>query len=416
MPKKFITFGMVLLFLAGCGVSGRAAYAVPEAINMIKTAPEEVPYTTAATDCSSQRTKTSAQTEGITDPAREKAAEKSAPQYFIFSRESGSQENDDGNVLLAENRCDMRFFSGDPIREQWVNGILSENHRRFDTTSENLVAYAEDVIAEYGSDSFYTYTNYQDQGISRHDSRVVSAITITRIHFGGAHPKTDQTAMNLDMKEQRLLKLEDVIYEDGASELERMVQTAVKNKFEGLGVDALYEDYADIIAASMSYGRMTPSWYFGDDSLVVFYNQYELGPYAAGIIKVEVAYENLGGILREAFFPQASEECRECDLTIAADAQNLEQIPCIIEPNGPEILIRANGTVRDVQVSEVFWVDETPVSQVMMISISELNEENVLVLTGGFDDENRSFAVEFSDECGKRQMYYIHPEGLSEEP
>lgn len=413
MPKKLIVIAMSLLFLAGCGASDSKSAAAPEA-NIIQNSPQENESAPNQAYPASDETTVTAKKTEISDGITE-AAEKSDLQYFTFNRESRSESNDEGITLLTENRCEVSLHSGDSNNQEWIKDILGDNQAFYDTNSRNLVRYAEDVISQYGSDEFYTYSNYQDRGIVRHDSRVVSLLTISHVHSGGAHPSTVQTAMNLDLEQKKMLTLEEVIAEDGVEVLEQMVQDIVKNKFERLGIDVLYEDYSETIAISMTYGSMTPYWYFSNKGLVIFYNQYELGPYAAGIIKVEIPYEKLHGILLEEFFPEVSEDCTG-DLSVVTDTQGLEQIPCVIDPDGGRILIRAEGTAKFVQVSEVLWVDDTPVSQTMMISINELNEQDVLVLTGGFDDDSRSFSVEFSDGCGNRYTYFIHPDGLTEEP
>lgn len=431
MSKKFITFAMALLFLTGCGAAGGVVEAASDVIKTVQSASivRESGLESASVAAQDSTIRQQADCDGGPESASEEDAQSSArteaksmrkrpqKQYFSFRRESRNQENSDGICLLTENRCYARFFVEDSGLQTWVDGILAENRKAYDTNSQNLLRYAEEVIAEYGSESFYTYSNYQDQGIARHDSRVVSLLAVSHLHSGGAHPNTVQTAMNLDLQEQKILKLEDVIYQNRAADLEQTVQNTVQNKFDAIGVDALYEDYPDTISVSMTYGSMTPYWYFDYGGLVVFYNQYELGPYAAGLIKVEIPYQKLHGILREEFFPQErTDEDGACDLMIAADGTDLNQIPCTIDPDGQQILITTDGAVQGVQVSEILWVDETAVSQSMLISISEMDERDVLVLTGGFDDDSRSFAVEFSDENGNRKIYFIHPEGLTEEP
>lgn len=422
MPKKWIGAAITLLFLAGCMHSGSTVEAASDAIDTVqrnlytnKTDTEQTFLPNEAAMVRQRRVDADLSTEDTSESVTNQSEESVERQYFRFRRESRSQKNEEGICLLTENRCYTRFFGKNSELQTWIDEILAENRKIYDSNSQNLLQYAQEVILEYGSESFYTYSNYQDQGIARHDSRVVSLLEVSHLHSGGAHPSTVQTARNLDLQKQKVLKLEDVIYQNRVAELEQLVQSAVKNKFEHLGIGALYEDYPETISISMNYGNMTPYWYFDYGGLVVFYNQYELGPYAAGLIKVEIPYQKLHGILRKEFFPEDQTDST-CDLKAIADGTDLDQILCTIEPNGQQILISTEGTVQGVQVSEVLWVDETPVSQTMMISVSEMNEQDVLVLTGGFDDDNRSFAVEFSDGNGNRKTYFIHPDGLTEEP
>ena len=118
----------------------------------------------------------------------------------------------------------------------------------------------------------------------------------------------------------------------------KLVREGVDSKFAVIdGGNGLFEDYGAIIDNSMQYGNMTPYWYLNDTGLVIFYNQYELGPYAAGIIKVELPYEELEGILREEFQPKAPDGSAG-DLILRSSLDDCCRIPITIEKDG-EILL-----------------------------------------------------------------------------
>ncbi len=415
MSKKFIICALLLFFLAGCGTDGTAADVMSNAGNMVKNREESMIESSNSGQAFSYQKSDDSNQKESTEVLVEDEDPNSDHQIFTFTRKSNNFENAQGTIVLTENRCDIRFLSEEGEEKEWIDGILLDHQKEYDANSSKLIQYADEVISQYGSESFYTYSNYEDQGIVRHDSRVASIVAINNMYSGGAHPNTVQTVQNLDLKNHRVLKLEDVIYETSASELVQMVQDAVKNKYEHLDVDALYSNYADTIETSMRYGSMTSCWYFNYDSLVIFFNQYELGPYASGIIKVEVPYRKLSGILREEFFPEKHDQCTG-NLRVVTDLQGQAPISCVIDPEGSQIYIQADGLVQSVQVSEILWVDDIPVSQSMMISIDQMDQQDALSLTGGFDDETRSFAIEYTNDCGERIVYYIHPEGLTQTP
>ena len=52
----------------------------------------------------------------------------------------------------------------------------------------------------------------------------------------------------------------------------------------------------------------------------------------------------------------------------------------------------------------------------LLFSAKIMGQNDVLEITGGFDDENRSFAIEFTNGGGERVLYYIQPGELSAEP
>ena len=350
------------------------------------------------------------------DPADlvEDAEPVSSAEYFLFSTTSNTLSDDDGMTLLYENQCIPSFVSPDSTRSVWVTEILSGIARNFQEDSRNLYEYALDFVELNGSEHFYSHSNYQQIAAARHDEAVVSLISLSSLYAGGSHPNSVQTAYNLDIAGQRILRLEDVIMEDASDALARLVRAGVDSKFAPIdGGNGLFEDYGEIIEISMCYGNMTPYWYLNDVGLVIFYNQYELGPYAAGIIKVELPYAVLDGILREEFYP--AERDSVGDLVLCTDLDGRSRIPITIEKDGETLFVGVEGKVYQVQLSEVLWLEDTPISQNLLFSALSLDENDVLEIIGGYTDEDRSFVIAYTNGKGEFGIYYIHDGELSAE-
>ncbi len=337
------------------------------------------------------------------------------PEYFVFTTQSGTVENDENIPVLYERYCTADFSAADQVRTEWVDGVLNSIAADYDRDSTNLNTYAEEFLAENGSSYFYTHSNYQELGIARHDEAVVSLLSLSSLYSGGAHPSSIQTAYNMDLSHLRLLRLEDVIQEDRAAELAEMVDAIVSEKFAPLGETALFPEYRETIAAAMTYGSMTPYWYLNNGGLVIFFNQYELGPYAAGIIRAEVPYEQLDGILKEGYFPTKGEG-HATDLVLKTASGTCKTVSVTIEPESEELLIGADGLVHQVQLSEVSWLNGTPISRKLIFSAKSMCENDVLQVIGGFDQEDRSFCIEFKNDAGEQKLYYLAPNSLNQEP
>lgn len=346
----------------------------------------------------------------------EAAGESSEAEYFRITQYSNAMENDDGVTLVYENYAQAEFVSRDPARTQWVSEILSGIRRDYQVDSENLHTYADEFVAEWGTDGFYSYSNYQQLGVARHDEAVVSLISLSSLYSGGSHPNSVQVAYNLDISGQRLLHLEDVIAEEAAPELAKLVRARVDEKFTMIdGGNGLFEDYGDTIDNSMIYGNMTPYWYMNNEGLVIFYNQYELGPYAAGIIKAELPYADLEGILLPDYFPAAGDGISG-DLCLRWEGEDGHRIPITLGQEGGTLLVGVIGTVYQVQISEVMWMEDMPIAQELLFSALSLGENDILELSGVYHDETSSFVIEFTDGRGERGIYYLHPGELTEEP
>ena len=394
MLQRLILLIITAIFLTGCGASAPA---------------EDNAKAEMTSEYSLQVTAETAPAQLVDTETVMEAPEQAegGPEYFYFTKYNNTVTDEEGRNLLIENRCIPGFTSPDPERTAWVGEILDRLGRDYDAESANLREYAGEYVAEYGEELFYSYSNYQQLGVARHDDAVVSLISLSSLYSGGAHPNAVQVAYNLDIANRRQLLLEDIIEEKAAPELARMVRQGVDAKFAMIdGGNGLFEDYGDTIDNSMVYGNMTPYWYLNDTGLVIFYNQYELGPYAAGIIKVELAYDALEGILLEDYFPVVGDGIPG-DLKVIGAGERGSRIPITLDEQEGVLLIGVEGTVRQVQLSEVMWLEDTPIAQDLRFSALRLEENDVLEIYGGYCDETKSYVIEFTDGRGEHHLYHI---------
>ena len=122
--------------------------------------------------------------------------------------------------------------------------------------------------------------------VFRADAQIISLIQRVYQYTGGAHGMTIQTGHTIDRASGRRLNLGD-LFVAGASYVERM------NRFvreEGRVRQLPMWDFKGIGARS--------AFYLSDAGVVLFFQQYEIAPYSAGIIQMQVPYELLADILQ----------------------------------------------------------------------------------------------------------------------
>ena len=76
--------------------------------------------------------------------------------------------------------------------------------------------------------------------------------------------------------------------------------TTLVNEELALLRDQLYDDYEALVSKAFSDGDI-PAWYLSDSGLCFAFAPYAIGPYASGIITIELSYEKLGQMLRPAY-------------------------------------------------------------------------------------------------------------------
>jgi inhibitor of cysteine peptidase len=122
--------------------------------------------------------------------------------------------------------------------------------------------------------------------VFRVDSQIISLTQRVYQYTGGAHGRTIQTGHTIDRMSGRHLNLPD-LFVTGANYAERM------NRFvreEGRARQLPMWDFKGIGAQS--------AFYLSDTGVVLFFQQYEIAPYSAGIIQMQVPYELLTDILQ----------------------------------------------------------------------------------------------------------------------
>lgn len=403
MSKRFRLFLLILCaVLTGCGKSSDCAELAqteaPQARDSVESASSDLaPMDIAEGTTTSGRSGTYAYagdksnliTDGLT--------------YFVFSQKTDTFSDDDGEPLLLEVTTETSFYSQCEAQTVWVNSLLNDLETGEAHYGQELLGYARQGREDF-PDYFYCYSHYVSRGIARHDQRVISLLSQTMVYSGGAHPTTVQTAHNLDMQALTTLTLEDVILPEACQSLYTLVLDRVEGKFAAVGEVGLFEDYQSVISEALTYGNMTPYWYFNDQGLVIFFNQYALAPYAAGIIKVELEYGQLEGILKEDYLPEAADG-QEIVLSVSQERNSLRNVYDVTLGYGDTVYLSFDGTARQVQLSEVNLVEQTAVASTMLFSANFLNEETALAVTGNPDPE-KSYAVTYHTGNGAQTVLY----------
>ena len=186
MLRKLSFILIFAIFLSACGASAPM---------------DEMKESPSAESALDNYEKTETFPGGLTDTESVAAEipDASEAEYFYFSKYSNTVTGDDDVTMLYENRCTPSFTSADPARSEWVGDILGNIERDYNADSTNLGQYAAEFIEMNGTDYFYSYSNYQQLGIARHDEAVVSLLSLSSLYSGGSHPNSVQMAYNLDI-------------------------------------------------------------------------------------------------------------------------------------------------------------------------------------------------------------------------
>ena len=122
--------------------------------------------------------------------------------------------------------------------------------------------------------------------VFRSDAKFISLIQRFYQFTGGAHGMTLQIGHTIDRTSGRQLNLVD-LFLNGANYAERMNQFVLE---EGRARKLPMWDFKGIGEKS--------AFYLSDTGIVLFFQQYEIAPYSAGIIQMQIPYELMLDILQ----------------------------------------------------------------------------------------------------------------------
>lgn len=107
---------------------------------------------------------------------------------------------------------------------------------------------------------------------------------------GGVHESTYVNAVNFDVNTGKELCLDNVVLDR-----ERFETFVIENvKYT---VSQKYNDYTEKVIDGISDLK----WVFTDSGMEVIYGECEIGPYVAGIIRVDIPYSKLDGYVKAEY-------------------------------------------------------------------------------------------------------------------
>ncbi len=117
-------------------------------------------------------------------------------------------------------------------------------------------------------------------------------LSITQVYYsdlGGAHPITSKVSRTFDLKAKKQLGLGDIL--EGT---EREIEVAAFRAFDQYLEKEFgeYPDYAATVKSDMEKKFDNICYYLDDNGLVIYYQVYQVGPYAMGYPEARMYYKN----------------------------------------------------------------------------------------------------------------------------
>jgi len=333
--------------------------------------------------------------------------------YTIFYPFEYTANSDDSAQVFLSRSWIPEFSSEDNEMTHWLNDQLQEIQDgvlqvRLDLESRAAEHYSR-TVSDSGEDApFYTYSYYSDMNMGRHDDIVISLLHVNSVYSGGTHPNYVQSAYNFDLISQTQLELADVVYGDAVNTLLNLLLENLDEKLSVLDGSGFFADYKETVVAYFSDSDLTPYWYFSESGLVVYFNCYDIAPYAAGIIQVEMPYERLDGILRPEFFPNPRiDVTANLLLPEAGEGRSIISVPSA--NTGSTYLLGCSGIIYDVRLYPLRgWASsDTPIPGPLLFAANRLTSGEALELTQTGQGDLDAYILDYRTGAGEQLRYIV---------
>lgn len=325
-----------------------------------------------------------------------------------FSQHSDTLVAEDGTKLFTASYYVPEFMTDDAEKDLWLASCVND---AVDATLTDLTwtrNLARDEYPGREEGMFYAYSYYSNVNTERMDNEIVSVLQVNSTYSGGAHPNYAQLAYNLDIEASRQLGLADVIEPGGEERLLERVLEELQIRFGDFETLGLFPDYRQVVEDCFDGPELTNQWYFGDNGLNIYFNCYEIAPYAAGIINVELDYDELTGVLRPDYFP-GSAGAGEGSAILLNSPEGRRTLP--VPSEGEVFYIGTDRVIYDVKIQRVTgWLaDDMPIIGAMVFAANRLTREEAIVLGDGGISGDAMYIVSYKDGTGLRRTVAVGP-------
>ncbi len=117
-------------------------------------------------------------------------------------------------------------------------------------------------------------------------------------YLGGAHGSATQQYYNFDLKQQKLIQLNDILQPNQRAQLEKLAHQAYRVWI----VESQLAEHPDEYEQAWTF-NLTDNFYLSPQGLVLQYSEYEIGPYVVGLPRLILPYSELQTVLQPQYLP-----------------------------------------------------------------------------------------------------------------
>ena len=381
MRKLIAIFLCLTLLLAGCSTDTTPTGTIPPVAPEIELEETETP----TTDTDHEVTDVPA-----AEPENTALLSVSVPavteQYIL----------ENGTTLFSYTAQHMELILPD---EEVADRVILDFLNRVDKAQVDSESVLLSAKNDYQSDANWIPYFYQIiYSPTRIDHGILSLFGTRNSYTGTMHGSLSCVSANYDLTTGDVLTLGSIMHADATKDaFISLIIQKLSESAEELGLFPGYED--GVYSRLGGNENLYEDFYFTGTGLSFFFAPYEIAPYSAGIITVEIPYSELPGLIYDGYFPAERELVQGNLLTGSFMDTDMEQFNNMAEVNlttGEEIMvIYPEGRVEDILISVAG--DGKNIPEYTVFAALEMSSRNAIVISLS-EHEMSKITVSYSSE------------------
>ena len=303
---------------------------------------------------------------------------------------------EDGTELFAYTAQHMELLLPN---EEVADKVILDFLNRVDAArldAENIMYAAQ---ADYDPNgTWYPYFYKILYNPTRIDHNVLSLFGTQSSYSGGTHGNLSCVSANYDLSTGDVLTLGSIMHAE--ADKDQFITLIIEKLRKEADTLQLFDGFEDGVYHRLGGDEnLYEDFYFTTTGLTFFFAPYDIAPYSAGIITVEIPYEELPGLIYDGYFPAERELVQGSMQSGNFMDVNIEQFNNIAEVKltaGDEIIvIYPEGTVEDVRI--IIQDSELNVEEYTVFAAMEMSGNNAIVLSIANEDLDRVSVQYLSD-------------------
>lgn len=361
MKKLLIILLCSILILSGCAKNQESVPTIPQ------KSPETVP-------------------EIIVEPSAEEDTEPNVAEdrdtELLSVAVPASTERytaEDGTELFAYTAQHMELLLPN---EEITDKVILDFLNRVDAARLDAEGVMLSAQADYDpSATWYPYFYQILYSPTRIDHSVLSLFGTQNSYNGGTHGSLSCVSANYDLLTGDILTLGSIMH--AGADKEQFIELVIEKLSSNADSLQLFDDFENGVRNRLDGDEnLYEDFYFTTTGLTFFFAPYEIAPYSAGVITVEIPYAQLPGLIYDGYFPAERELVQgsmKSGFFMDIDMEQFNNIAEVKLTTGEEIaVIYPEGTVEDVRIT--IPGDEMNVPEYTVFAAMEMSANNAVVL------------------------------------